>query len=113
MWTFPKAILSSNRELLFCNGTMQYFTKIDLLGVVWDDGEVSRMLTEHYTSTLLLGSLELIVVALTALGSRQTNLCFVGDLSYALMALLHHRPRNDRTSYSVPSTGEIFHGQRE
>lgn len=74
MWTFTEAILSSHRELLFYDGTqMRYFTKTDLPGVTWEDGEVSRMLAEHYTGTLILSSLELTVAALTALRHRRSN----------------------------------------
>ncbi|ERF68494.1 hypothetical protein EPUS_05633 [Endocarpon pusillum Z07020] len=97
LWTLPEALLSSSLNIKFCSAdsTME-ISKIALASDVWKDGQVSRLLAEHFSGLLTLSRLELISLGLEALGSRETqNLHTQGDLAYALMSLLKQRPRTN------------------
>lgn len=70
------------------------WTKIELAAHVWEDGETTRLLAEHYTGLLTLSRLELISLGLEALTLRwkKEDEFASGDIAYALMSLLHYRP---------------------
>jgi hypothetical protein len=94
MWTLPEALLTSQQTIKFCSeARCKEYTKLFLAASVWRDKHC-RLLAEHYTGVLNLSRLELITIGLEALASRQDRKkqFFDGDVAYALMALLHHRP---------------------
>lgn len=68
---------------------------MELAANVWTDGEPARLLAEHYTGLLTLSRLELISLGLEALAYRRDmeSEWTPGDVAYALMSLLHYRPR--------------------
>jgi len=102
MWTFPEVLLSQNNEVRVYARKGQLETplviaKSQFADQVWADSTVSRQLVDHYEGSLGLSRLELVILALKCLQSRQTIQYLPGDHSYALMGLLRLRPKIDRT----------------
>ena len=102
MWTMPELLLGPRGRWIqvFTRGVSQPFTisKGNIAQLVWPhDAPISRQLIDHYEGTILLSSLELVVLALRCLKSRHTSTHLPGDLAYALMGLLRRRPRINRT----------------
>ena len=64
---------------------------------MWPDKNVSRQLIDHYEGNLQLSRLELVILALECLHSRQHGKMLDGDHAYALMGLLRVRPEVDET----------------
>ncbi|KAK0636050.1 hypothetical protein B0T17DRAFT_587350 [Bombardia bombarda] len=104
MWTFPEVLLSPGRSIaVYTHGgnlnAPLVVSKNQFAARVWatSDADVSRQLTDHYVGNLSLSRLELAVLALKCLYSRQTTTYLDGDQAYALMGLLRLRPQIDRT----------------
>jgi hypothetical protein len=117
LWCLPEILLARNHKVMLCTpgfpGQRDSTELVDIMEMThraWalritkdneivSDGneEIFRLLAEHYTGTLTLSRLELIQVALEALGSRGVKKFQTGDLAYALMTLLKIRPRMDPT----------------
>jgi len=102
MWTFPEVLLSQNNEVRVYARKGQLETplvmpKSQFADQVWADATISRQLVDHYEGSLGLSRLELVILALECLQSRQTIQYLPGDHSYALMGLLRLRPKIDRT----------------
>lgn len=117
LWCLPEILLARNHKVMLCTpgfpGQRDSTELVDIMEMThraWalritednkivSDGneEIFRLLAEHYTGTLTLSRLELIQVALEALGSRGVKKFQTGDLAYALMTLLAMRPRMDPT----------------
>jgi hypothetical protein len=77
---------------------------------VWSDSSdalVSGQLLDHYIGTLELSRLELAVILLKCLFSRQTQTWLDGDQSYALMGLLRLRPKIDQTDSQFQAFARI------
>lgn len=103
MWTFPEVLLSQNDEVSVYvrpkGGRLDsplVIPKSQFAAEVWTDAVVSRELIDHYKGSLVLSRLELVILALGCLQSRQTTQYLPGDHSYALMGLLRLRPKVDR-----------------
>jgi hypothetical protein len=94
MWTLAEVLLSSNELIKFCPvyGPTEERSRSSLATEVWGNDENARLLVEHFSGKLSLSRLELISIALKALAVRDTTIHFRGDLAYALMGLLGHRP---------------------
>jgi hypothetical protein len=102
MWTFPEVLLSQKDTTKVYTRTRKLdsplvIPKNQFADKVWTDATVSRQLIDHYVGNLGLSRLELVVLALECLESRQTTQYLPGDHSYALMGLLRLRPKTDRT----------------
>lgn len=102
MWTFPEVILSQGDavKVYARKGKLEspiVIPKKQFAAEVWTDATVSRQLIDHYAGNLGLSRLELVVLALECLESRQTTQYLPGDHSYALMGLLRLRPKVDHT----------------
>jgi hypothetical protein len=102
MWTFPEAILARpNRDILvYTRGQKKprSFTRMELAFQAWEADRLQvRELIDHYDGTLVLSRLELVVIALNCLLSRETTKYSEGDIAYALMGLLRQRPKVDPT----------------
>lgn len=94
MWTLPEVLLSSNELIKFAPtyGSVEEWSRISLATKVWQNDQQGRLLAEHFSGKLALSRLELISVALKALGVRKTNTYLPADLAYCLMGLLGRRP---------------------
>jgi hypothetical protein len=102
MWTFPEILLSpgDSVKVYTRNGKLdspEVVQKNQFAADVWTDADVSRQLIDHYSGNLGLSRLELVVLALECLQSRQTTEYLKGDHAYALMGLLRMRPKVDKT----------------
>lgn len=104
MWTFPEVLLSpgQNIQVYTRNGNLRapvIIAKNQFASQVWTymDPDVSRNLVDHYLGNIGLSRLELAVLALKCLYSRQTTTYLEGDQAYALMGLLRLRPQIDQT----------------
>jgi hypothetical protein len=102
MWTFPEVLLSQGTEIkVYTRGgkldSPHIVPKTHFAREVWTDAQVSRQLIEHYEGSLELSRLELVVLALKCLQSRQTISYLPGDHAYALMGLLRTRPKVDHS----------------
>ena len=102
MWTFPEVLLSQKETIKVYarKGKLDsplVIPKKQFAAEVWTDATVSRQLIDHYAGNLGLSRLELVVLALECLESRQTTQYLPGDHSYALMGLLRLRPKVDHT----------------
>ncbi len=106
MWTWPEVLLGPAGEKIqvYTRGgdsnTPLEISKMEFPAQIWDDGEVARQLIDHYEGTLILGRLELVILALECLKIRVekgTTKYLEGDMSYALMGLLRQRPKVDPT----------------
>jgi hypothetical protein len=96
MWTLSEALLSRNDIIRFCavDRTSIERQRVSLADDVWKHDEVGRLLAEHFSGSLTLSRLELISLGIQALSARHTKSLYTsGDLAYALMGLLGHRPR--------------------
>lgn len=103
MWTFPEVLLSRGSVIKVYDATQHQtfnFTKLDFANMAWPDKDVSRQLIDHYEGTLQLSRLELVIIALECLLSRQRGDFLPGDHSYALMGLLRVRPQIDESDTS-------------
>jgi hypothetical protein len=104
VWTFPEVLLSPGQAItvLTRGGDLRNplrISKNQFAGNVWSalDAEDSRQLVDHYLGNLELSRLELAVIALKCLYTRERAQYLPGDHSYALMGLLRLRPEIDRT----------------
>jgi hypothetical protein len=99
MWTLPEALLCQNELIKFCapSGRAIEKSRIALADEVWKGDQTARLLVENFSGSLSLGRLELIKTGLEALSYRRTERFADGDLAYALMGLLGHRPRANPT----------------
>jgi len=102
MWTFPEVLLSPKNEVKVYTrqGKLDsplVIPKNQFATLAWADATVSRQMIDHYAGNLSLSRLELVVLALGCLESRQTVEYLAGDHSYALMGLLRLRPKIDET----------------
>lgn len=102
MWTFPEVLLSQGSEIqVYTRGgkldNPYVVPKQHFAQEVWADATVSRQLIDHYEGTLGLSRLELVIIALQCLQSRQTTQYLRGDHAYALMGLLRTRPNVDHS----------------
>lgn len=103
IWTLPEVLLSrSNRAIVVVQrgdlDNMQLLPRTQFPAKVWDDGDESRRLVDHFEGTLHMSNLELMTTALQCLHRRTTrNKYFNGDHSYALMGLANIRPRPIKT----------------
>jgi hypothetical protein len=101
MWTFPEVLLSPNTHAISIytrDRDMESFRlvrKRNFPAEVWDDAPDSRQLVDHYESSVILGSLELISISLKCMETRIIKTYHDGDMSYVLMGLLRRRPRVD------------------
>ena len=75
----------------------RFLGKNQFAGKAWEDAAVSKQLVDHYLGNIDLSRLELAVLALKCLYSRDTTQYFLGDQAYALMGLLRVRPLIDDT----------------
>lgn len=101
MWTFPEVLLSPGDTIDVYNRAVDLQTPIPVpknqfASLAWADAVDSKQLIDHYLSKIQLSRLELAVIALRCLFSRQTDPYMRGDQSYALMGLLRMRPQIDR-----------------
>ncbi|ERF72849.1 hypothetical protein EPUS_04284 [Endocarpon pusillum Z07020] len=102
MWTLPEALLSprGNSIKIYSRVTDEPWEilKANFAHIVWHDAPWTRQLMDHYEGTLILSPLELVVLALRCLNTRDVDreTHFPGDLSYVLMGLLRRRPRANR-----------------
>jgi hypothetical protein len=107
MWTLPEVLLAplqQNIRVYTRGGDLSKplkLTKSAFPSGVWEDGDSTRSLTDHYENTLVLSRLELPTIALRCLIHRAATAprprFLPGDLSYALMGLLRQRPNVDGT----------------
>lgn len=105
MWTFPEAILAPAKKdiLVYRRGEddkPRRLQRLDLAQQMLAAEAFNlrvRELIDHYDNTVTLSRLELVVIALECLLSRDTTIYAEGDLTYALMGLLRQRPTTDRT----------------
>jgi hypothetical protein len=109
LWTFPEVLLSPTGKPLKVYkadsleiedgppGPPLVLEKNQFPALVWSDRHVSRQLVDHYDGNLTLSRLELVILALECLYSRQHGKYMAGDHSYALMGLLRVRPEVDET----------------
>jgi len=103
LWTFPEVLLSPNDEVRVYARKGQLDTpliipKNHFAEKVWaDDAKISRQLIDHFEGSLKLSRLELVILTLECLQSRQAGQYLPGDHSYALMGLLRLRPKIDHT----------------
>lgn len=98
MWTFPEVLLSPGREIAIYTAGQDspwVLPKNQFASKVWADAPVSKQLIDHYLGNINLSRLELSVLALQCLWSRQTTEYLPGDQTYALMGLLRVRPQID------------------
>ncbi|KAJ6041305.1 uncharacterized protein N7446_010805 [Penicillium canescens] len=102
MWTFPEVLLSPNSHpiAIYTRGSdiesPLLVRKRNFPAEAWPDALKSRQLVDHYESSIVLGPLELMSIALQCLGTRETReIRHHGDLSYILMGLLRRRPKVD------------------
>lgn len=102
IWTFPEVLLAPAGKpiMVYCSRRdVAPFSleKKQFAAKVWDDSEISRQMIDHYEGNLILSRLELVILALECLQTRNTMQYLPGDYSYVLMGLLRMRPRVDRT----------------
>lgn len=104
MWTFPEILLCPGASVkIYTRGGNLHapvvLAKNQFASRVWTyiDADVSRDLIDHYLGTITLSRLELAVLGLRCLYSRQTSMHTQGDQAYALMGLLRLRPQVDKT----------------
>jgi hypothetical protein len=103
MWTLPEALLSPAGVPIqvytrgLDAGEPMTLEKRKFPSYAWQDAPVTRQLMDHYEGSLKLSPLELVVLGLRCLSTRDLdrNTYFAGDLSYVLMGLLRHRPTVD------------------
>jgi hypothetical protein len=114
MWTFPEILLSPGTSVTVYNradqGSPLTVSKNQFAARVWSDSSdalVSGQLLDHYIGTLELSRLELAVILLKCLFSRQTQTWLDGDQSYALMGLLRLRPKIDQTDSQFQAFARI------
>lgn len=80
-------------------GSLQILCQSTTIARMMKDGKSVRELVEHYSGTIQLSPLELVVTATQCLIARPYNTYSPGDASYALMGLMRRRPRvNPRDS---------------
>lgn len=103
MWTLPEGLLSPQGRPIkvytrgLDKGEPWAISKSSFASHAWGDATVVRQLVDHYEGSMILSRLELVIIALRCLYTRQTRQYFPGDLSYALMGLLRRRPLVDPT----------------
>lgn len=100
MWTLSEVLLSTHEKIKFVSVAEEKieYTKMEISSLIWTDSESTRFLAEHYSNLLTLSRLEIISLGLTALSNRKAGTRWTdGDVAYALMALLRHRPRMNPT----------------
>ncbi|KAL2270975.1 hypothetical protein VTJ83DRAFT_346 [Remersonia thermophila] len=114
LWTFPEILLSPGNSVAVYNRASDpsaplVITKNQFAGRVWADHDatVSGQLLDHYAGTLEMSRLELSVTLLKCLFSRHTQTWLPGDQSYALMGLLHLRPKIDATDSAFQAFARI------
>jgi len=103
MWTFPEALLAPPHKevLVYRRGDEDSpvaFSRLELSHQTWAKDEFRlrvRELIDHYDNTLTLSRLELVVILLDCLLSRETTPWAEGDLAYALMGMLRQQPNTD------------------
>jgi hypothetical protein len=105
VWTLPEVLLAplkQNIRVYTRGGDLSKplkLTKSAFPSRVWEDGDSTRSLIDHYENTLVLSRLELPAIALRCLIHRAATAkkppFAPGDLSYALMGLLRQRPNVD------------------
>jgi hypothetical protein len=101
VWTLPEALLSPAGEPIrvytrgLDGGEPWVIEKKKFPSIAWSDAPVARQLMDHYEGSLILSPLELVVLALRCLNTRDMDrdTHFDGDLSYVLMGLLRRRPK--------------------
>ncbi|TKA61519.1 hypothetical protein B0A49_08340, partial [Cryomyces minteri] len=103
LWTFPEVLLSPAGQPIkvYTRGqdlqSPLALPKNQFAARVWSDALVARQLVDHFEGNLGLSRLELVILALQCLHSRNTTQYLKGDHSYALMGLLRLRPYVDQT----------------
>ena len=107
MWTLPEVLLAPLKQNIrvYTRGSdlskPLKLSKSAFPSRVWEDGDPTRNLIDHYENTLMLSRLELPIIALRCLKHRAATAKALpfspGDLSYALMGLLRQRPNVDGT----------------
>ncbi|KAL1844356.1 hypothetical protein VTJ49DRAFT_35 [Mycothermus thermophilus] len=115
LWTFPEILLSPGNSVAVYNRASDtspsplVITKNQFAARVWADTDatISGQLLDHYAGTLELSRLELAVTLLKCLFARHTQTWLPGDHSYALMGLLHLRPKIDATDSAFQAFARI------
>ncbi|KAH9210147.1 hypothetical protein DL95DRAFT_308442 [Leptodontidium sp. 2 PMI_412] len=105
LWTFPEALLAPSKKdiLIYRRGydnSPLALSRLELSHRTWAKNQFClrvRELIDHYDNTLTLSRLELVVIVLECLLSRETTIFSEGDLAYALMGLLRQRPTTDKS----------------
>lgn len=105
LWTFPEALLAPSKKdiLIYRRGydnSPLALSRLELSHRTWAKDQFRlrvRELIDHYDNTLTLSRLELVVIVLECLLSRETTIFSEGDLAYALMGLLRQRPTTDKS----------------
>jgi hypothetical protein len=115
IWTLPEALLSPpglpiqvyTRGL--DGGEPMAIEKRKFSGLAWRDAPITRQLMDHYEGSLILSPLELVVLALRCLNTRDIdrNTHFPGDLSYVLMGLLRRRPKVNPDDSAFQAFGRL------
>ncbi|KAL2125248.1 hypothetical protein VTJ04DRAFT_1613 [Mycothermus thermophilus] len=115
LWTFPEILLSPGNSVSVYNRALGpdspplVITKNQFAARVWadTDASLSGQLLDHYAGKLELTRLELSVILLKCLFTCHTNTWLPGDHSYALMGLLHLRPKVDKDDSAFQAFARI------
>ena len=104
MWCFPEALLGPKDQpvtMYRAEGSsislVRTADRRQLPAILWKDAPLTRQLVDHYEGNITLSRLELVILAMKALSTRETSQHLPGDLAYILMGLLRRRPHVDRT----------------
>lgn len=110
MWTLTEVLLSASSNIKFCSPEKyQEMTKMEIAAEIWQHGESTSLLAEHYTGLGNLSCLALIYHGLKVLSDRKTEKQFTpGDVAYALGALVDHRPKMNPEDNLFQALARLF-----